>query len=317
VKRALVALLFVAGCGSGGHDSPVPSASASPKPVAAPAPAPPAAPSCAPGCNSLERCEAGRCLPACGEGEVYVPATGPGGFEMGRGPRGAQDQKHVVVLSRPFCMDATEVTVAAYKRCVAAGTCTIPQLNDQNSNYREEFHRDDHPINMVNFGQAKHYCESQGKALPTEAQFEWAAGHGDGRKYPWGEAEPSCELADFTPGGSPKTDPAGDVGCHGGGTSKVKAHPAGRTSWPNGDIFDLGGNLWEWTNDCYLPYPSEKVVDPSPQTHPNIPGDCYVRALRGGGWNRSKEALKVAWRAGSKKTYRVPGLGFRCVRNAS
>lgn len=83
MKRALVALLFVAGCGSGGHDSPVPSASASPKPVAAPAPAPPAAPSCAPGCNSLERCEAGRCLPACGEGEVYVPATGPGGFEMG------------------------------------------------------------------------------------------------------------------------------------------------------------------------------------------------------------------------------------------
>lgn len=306
------------GCGKSTHDSPVPSASAAEKPVAAAtAAAPPSAPACAAPCRSIERCDAGQCAPACAAGEVYVPATGPDGFAMGRGPRFAMDQKHSVVLSQPFCMDATEVTVAAYRKCVDAGSCTIPQLNDQNSNYRPEYQRDDHPINMVNFGQAKQYCESQGKALPSEAQFEWAAGHGDGRKYPWGELEPTCEngTADFTPGGSPKTDPAGNVGCHGGGTSKVRSHPNGKSSWPSGDLHDLGGNLWEWTNDCFLPYPEGKVVDPSPQAHPKIPGECYVRALRGGGWNRSKEALKVAWRAGSKKTYRVPGLGFRCVKN--
>ena len=77
--------------------------------------------------------------------------------------------------------------------------------------------------------------EYRGEALPTEAQFEWASGHGDGRKYPWGDTEPSCELADFTPGGSPHLDPAGDVGCHGGGTSEVKAHPKGKTTWPDGE----------------------------------------------------------------------------------
>jgi formylglycine-generating enzyme required for sulfatase activity len=239
---------------------------------------------------------------------------------MGRGSEGAVDRAHVVVLSHPFCMDQTEVTVAAYRRCVERGACTVPQLNDQNSNYRPEFDRPKHPINMVNWMQAKQYCEAHGQALPTEAQWEWAAGHGDGRKYPWGDQpEPTCEngTADFTPGGSPKTDPAGNVGCHGGGSSEVGAHPNGKTTWPAGDIHDLAGNLWEWTADCYLPYGAGPVTDPSPQEHPELKGDCYVRALRGGGWNRSITALQPRLRAASKRTYRVPALGFRCVRNAS
>jgi formylglycine-generating enzyme required for sulfatase activity len=275
-------------------------------------------PTCSPACSSIERCEAGRCVPNCPSGEVYVPATGPAGFRMGRGAAGAFDRAHTVVLTKPFCMDATEVTVAAYRECVESGKCTVPQLRDVNSNYRAEYRRDEHPVNMVNFAQASNYCATRGQALPTEAQFEWAAGHGDGRKYPWGnEPEPTCDngTADFTPGGAPKSDPAGDVGCHGGGTSPVKSHPAGKSSWPAGDIYDLGGNVWEWTADCFLPFPGGTEVDPSPQHHPSIPGECYVRVLRGGGWNRSKEALGVSWRAGSKKTYRVPGLGFRCVRN--
>jgi len=239
---------------------------------------------------------------------------------MGRGKSGDRDQAHRVILTRPFCMDETEVTVVAYRHCVESGACTIPQLRDVNSNYRPEFHRDDHPLNMVNWQQAKTYCESRGQALPTEAQWEWAASRGDGRKYPWGnEPEPTCESAhaDFTPGGSPKTDPAGDVGCHGGGTSEVKSYPNGKVSWPAGDLYDMAGNVWEWTADCYLPYPAEPQTDPSPQVHPALHGDCYVRALRGGGWNRSKTALETYWRAASKRTYRVPALGFRCVRNAS
>lgn len=267
-------------------------------------------------CTSIERCEAGRCVPACPTGEVYVPATGPAGFVAGLGTHGKRDQPHRVVLTRPFCVDATEVTVAAYRECVEQRACPLPQLGDINSNYRYGAERADHPVNQVNFEQATFFCASLGKQLPTEAQWLWAAGHGDGRKYPWGAEEPTCEngLADFTPEGSPKTDPAGDVGCHGGGTSPVKAHPRGKSSWPSGDLFDLGGNVWEWTRDCYVDYPSEDQVDPSPQVHPALRDSCFVRTLLGGGWNRSKMAMQVGWRAGSKWTYRVPGLGFRCVR---
>jgi formylglycine-generating enzyme required for sulfatase activity len=295
--------------------------SASPVPAAAPNAPPPQTKTdaCAAKCSSIERCQAGKCVASCPAGEVYVPATGPSGFTMGRGGSGKFDQGHRVTLTKPFCMDQTEVTVRAYRACVEAGKCTLPQLMDANSNYRPEFRHDDHPLNMVNWGQAKHYCELSGKTLPTEAQFEWASGHGDGRRYPWGNEEPTCISghADFTPGGTPKTDPAGNHGCHGGNTSPVKAHPNGKSSWPAGDIHDLGGNVWEWTADCYLPYPREPETDPSPQVNAKLGGDCYIRALRGGGWNRSKQAMNPAWRAGSKRTYRVPGLGFRCVRNAS
>ncbi len=276
--------------------------------------------SCGRECSSIEVCRAGRCEPACPAGAVFVPETGPRGFTMGAGPRGSADQAHPVVLTRPFCVDATEVTVAAYRKCVQAGACTEPQLRDRNSNYRPELERDDHPLNMVNWKQANAYCESVGGSLPTEAQWEWAATRGDGRKYPWGNGpEPSCESghADFTPGGSPKSDPAGDVGCHGGGSSPVGSHPEGAVRWPTGAIHDMAGNVWEWTRDCYLPYPSGPVTDPAPTEHPALAGSCYVYSLRGGGWNRSSAALRAASRAGSKWTYRVPGLGFRCVRNAT
>lgn len=274
--------------------------------------------SCAPGCTSLEACEAGRCVGACPEGSVFIPPTGEAGFTMGKGRRGEPDQAHQVVLTQPFCMDETEVTVAAFKRCVEAGACSLPNLRDINSNYREEYNRDNHPINMVDWRHASAYCEFAGKSLPTEAQWEYAASRGDGRLYPWGDTpDPTCEngYADFTPNGSPQSNPAGDWGCHGGGTSEVKAHPKGNVVWEAGPLYDMGGNVWEWTKDCFIPYPAEKVVDPQPSAHPSLNGSCYVYALRGGGWNRSRYALRVSQRAGSKITYKVPGLGFRCVKN--
>jgi sulfatase modifying factor 1 len=279
----------------------------------------PAAAGCSPACFEIERCEGQKCVPACPEGEVYVPATGPEGFWMGRGEAGTRDQRHRVVLTRPFCMDATEVTVAAFRVCVEAGRCEPPWLKDINSNYRPEFNRPNHPVNLVDYVHAKTYCAFRAEALPTEAQWEWAASHGDGRTWPWGnDPDPTCEngYADFTPGGAPKSTPAGDVGCHGGGTSEVRAHPNGKVSWPSGDIYDLAGNVWEWTADCFLPYPAEPQVDPSPQEHPLLNGGCWVRSLRGGGWNRSMTSLHTFARAGGKRPYKVPGLGFRCVRNA-
>ncbi len=320
------ALLAVAGCGRSQVDE---SAGAAPSANSAPgasqlvsgankegAGSAPGVASAEPSCPGGRSPVRGECPAWCPEEMVFIPATGEAGFQMGRGAPGSDDQAHQVVLSEPFCMDQTEVTVRAYRACVEAGECSEPQLRDINANYRSEYDRAEHPVNMVNWTQATEYCKSVGKRLPTEAEWEYAASRGDGRKFPWGnEPEPSCDSghADFTPNGSPQTNPAGDVGCHGGGTSPVKAHPNGKVSWPAGDLYDMGGNVWEWTSDCYLPYPSGAVTDPAPKHHPHLKDSCYVYSLRGGGWNRSVTALRTYGRAASKISYRVPALGFRCA----
>jgi formylglycine-generating enzyme required for sulfatase activity len=272
-------------------------------------------------CFDIERCDAaaGACVPACPDGEVYVPATGAAGFTMGKGlsafgfgtmashNRGAgrADAPHRVVLTKPFCVDATEVTGGAYYACVKEHRCKPPKLTDSWLTYRI---RRDHPINCVDWTKAKNYCEVVGKSLPTEAQWEWAAIGGDGRIWPWGDDEPTCERADFTPG--QLVSPGGDSGCHGGGTSPVGIHPAGDRIWPAGRIHDLAGNVWEWCLDSYLPYSGEDEVDPM---HDSLVAN---RVIRGGGWNRSARGIVAAFRGAAIVSYEVPGLGFRCVRNA-
>jgi len=293
----------------------------------APPPAPPPAAAQAPpdrcagvSCSSIERCEptTGACVPNCPAGEVYIPATGPEGFVMGKGfttggkskllgkgHRANSDQPHRVVLTKPFCMDETEVTVEAMKACVDAGKCDAPKIFEVFANYPR---KPEHPSNETSWPKAKKFCGAHDKTLPTEAQWEWAATGGDGRKWPWGNDEPTCEYADFTIG--PLVSPGGDSGCHHGGTSPVKAHPKGNKVWPTGVLYDMAGNVWEWCLDTYEAYPTEKQVDPLV----NKPG-VGVHVVRGGGWNRSSRGIQSSFRGAAIFTYEVPGLGFRCVRN--
>jgi formylglycine-generating enzyme required for sulfatase activity len=298
-----------------------PAASTAPAASSVAAPSDTAKDACADAkCWSIERCEpsTGACVPACPEGEVYVPATGPDGFVMGRGftlnggatrlgkgHRADSDRPHRVVLTRPFCMDETEVTVAAMKACVEAGKCDAPKIYEVRANYPKKL---DHPANEASWPKAKKFCLAHDKALPTEAQWEWAATGGDGRKWPWGDEQPTCEHADFVIG--VLVSPGGDSGCHGGGTSPVKSHPKGAKEWPTGKIHDLAGNVWEWCEDTFASYPAERVVDPvvvNPRT--------FVHVVRGGGWNRSVLGIRAAFRGAATADYEVPGLGFRCVRN--
>jgi formylglycine-generating enzyme required for sulfatase activity len=312
-----VALLARARHATPAHAGAAPTAVAAAPPAAAPPPSPCASARCA----SIERCDeaTGQCLPACPEGEVYIPATGPEGFvmgkgymaglsgrEVGKGHRADSDKPHNVVLTRPFCMDATEVTVAAYKACVDAGACQLPKWFEIRANYPKKL---DHPVNEVAWPKAKRYCEQRGQSLPTEAQWEWAATGGDGRRWPWGNEPPTdCSWADFTFGNL--VSPGGDSGCHGGGTSPVKAHPRGDKVWPTGALSDLAGNVWEWCLDTYARYPDAPAVDPLVSETTTL-----FHVVRGGGWNRSVRGIQAAFRGAAVETYEVGGLGFRCVRN--
>lgn len=238
---------------------------------------------------------------------MAIPPTGPVGFEMGRGLRGETDKPHRVVLTRGYCVDATEVTVRAYQRCVEAGTCKLPFQGDRFATYPRF---PDHPVNMVNWEKARAYCAWVDKRLPTEAEWEWAAAGPEGHRWPWGEGpEPACgETADFTPFGAPKSNPGGDVGCLGGGTSPVGAHPKGARRWPGGELHDLAGNVWEWTEDSYAPYSTDAATDPLVRV------ESANHAIRGGGWNRPARALQTRFRGSAIYSYQVPALGFRCAK---
>jgi formylglycine-generating enzyme required for sulfatase activity len=143
-------------------------------------------------------------LMQCPTGMVPIPG---GKFFIGSDDADAmpfEKPSHKVTL-HPYCMDKTEVTVAAYRACSDGGGCKRAPLEnswaeitsaehkayDPLCNARDASARGQHPINCVDWEQAENFCREQDKRLPTEAEWEFAARGPDGRRYPWGDDPPT------------------------------------------------------------------------------------------------------------------------------
>lgn len=257
----------------------------------------------------------------CPEGMVFIPG---GTYWMGAGAdEGATYERpqHAVTLS-PFCMDRYEVRVADYRNCVNANACTLPYTfrDEQSFNAFCNWGRagfDDHPINCVDWDQSTRYCGYRGGRLPTEAEWEWAAGGGS-RLYPWGDAPPSPQLTNLCGEECIAALNARGVGQNRQwlvgeqdpwpSTAPVGSFPAGVT--PQG-LHDMAGNVFEWTADWYSGYSAVA------QANPSGPTSGTNRVNRGAGWGSGVAgAFRSRARTTDVPSHRGVFLGIRCVARA-
>ncbi|MFM7203826.1 MAG: SUMF1/EgtB/PvdO family nonheme iron enzyme, partial [Myxococcota bacterium] len=234
---------------------------------------------------------------------VSVPPTGPDGFWMGSPDNvGESDERprHQVKIPA-FQMSKTEVTVAQYRACFDAkgSGCTEP-LTGSSCNWKVEG-RDNHPINCVDWFQAKAYAAwlsgvmGQTVGLPSEAQWEYAARGPESRTYPWGEAAPTPERANY--------------GYNVKSTTQVGQYPEG-ASWVG--ALDMAGNVWEWVEDCYEGNYNDAPNDGSARTVCSGSN----RVLRGGSWRYDASGLRGANRNWHRLSNRSGNVGFRVVWSA-
>ncbi len=209
--------------------------------------------------------------------------------------------EHEVLLDE-FLMDEHEVTVAEYRQCVDAAACTPPVVEaivgDCNWKRRQ---RDSHPVNCVDWFQARTYCEWAGKRLPTEAEWERAARGTEHRLYPWIGTAAHCFFAVMNHSG---------VGCGKGRTWPVCSKAEGKSTE---GLCDMAGNVSEWVADWY---DANFYSNSSPANPWNSLPSAY-KLRRGGSWYDGAEVLRCAHRGRSEPSVRLVFVGFRCAKSVS
>jgi formylglycine-generating enzyme required for sulfatase activity len=212
-----------------------------------------------------------------------------------------------------FYIDRYEVTNARYKKFLDKNPRWRRdhiEARYHNGNYLKHWDGDnypkekaDHPVTNVSWYSAVAFCRWEGKRLPTEAEWEYAARGGlSGKAFPWGDEPVDKTRANY-------------IGSGIKGTARVESYPA------NGyGLFDMAGNVWEFTADEWGPYPS------SPQVNPVAGGNLFLddtfytvtsrRVIRGGSWGGAPVNLRVAYRDSHPPEGARDFVGFRCAKSA-
>ena len=198
--------------------------------------------------------------------------------------------QHKVYLEG-YWIDKVEVTNEQYLKCVETGVCSEPTYWDD-----PNFNAPKQPVVGISWYDAAKYCQWAGARLPTEAEWEKAARGTDGRVYPWGDNDPTCELANF---GKSVTRCVGR-------TTPVGSYPAGMS--PYGAL-DMAGNVLEWVSDWF----GAKYYRVSALKNPLGPHDGKYKVLRGGSWRYRRGNVRTAYRSRSNPDSRDNCIGFRCV----
>ncbi|NQW03044.1 MAG: formylglycine-generating enzyme family protein [Acidobacteria bacterium] len=220
---------------------------------------------------------------------VQVPA---GQFVMGSPPgeymREVQEVQHGVTVPEPFWLGAVEVTHAQW-------TMVMSDNPGEFAGQGETL-----PVESISWFQPHEFLgrlteRSSGNRfrLPTEAEWKYACRAGTTSSYATGDTlNPHQANFDATPAT----------------TGEGKPTPVGSFAPNAWGLFDMHGNLWEWTADEHCPYPSEVGVD--------AVASCGspLKVIRGGSWYFGDDSARCALRYTHEPQDVGPSLGFRVVR---
>lgn len=243
--------------------------------------------------------------PVCPE-MVTIPA---GQFTMGSpnsevGRDSDEGPQHQVTIAKPFAVGKFEVTFDEWEACVAERACRPAEDSG--------FGKGRRPVININFQNVELYLdwlsEKTGKKyrLLSEAEWEYAARAGTDTSRFWGNVQDkACQYANVRD--LQRGSGEGYFDCDDG--QKYTA-PVG-TYKPNAfGLYDMLGNVWEWTADCYKDDYQGAPTDGSASTA----GDCGRRVIRGGSWDNFPQNVRSAERYGITLSSRDSVLGFRVAR---
>ncbi|MBK8985383.1 MAG: SUMF1/EgtB/PvdO family nonheme iron enzyme [Chloroflexi bacterium] len=225
-----------------------------------------------------------------------------------------------------FYLDAYEVSVQQYASflnaiggykgkcgdgrhdCVATGFETsFTMLLNNVSFYEPKAGFASYPINWVSWYGANDYCQWVNARLPSEAEWEYAARSVNGRLFPWGDTQPTRQLALF--GINPRITDYFQA------LKPVNAYPDGVSLF---GAYNMGGSMWEWVADWYTPNYLAAPADGSAFLQ-DLSGQ---KVIRGGGWTSPAGDLRTARRVGLPPVVNIDensllywSVGFRCARD--
>jgi formylglycine-generating enzyme required for sulfatase activity len=217
----------------------------------------------------------------------------PGG-EFILGGNESDDARAQIYAMPNFYIDRTEVTNAAYTRCVAEGKCTA--LDDGASATHPTYASDpqyaNYPVINVKWTQANAFCGWAGKRLPTEAEWEKAAS--------WDTATNTKTVWAF----GNEFDPAKVNSAE---SKNLDTTTVGQYGDELNKTVDMAGNVSEWTSSLSRPYPYDEA-----DGRENLEGDGD-RVYRGGSWAQTQGKALNVFRLGSSPTYFGREIWFRCA----
>jgi formylglycine-generating enzyme required for sulfatase activity len=192
-----------------------------------------------------------------------------------------------------FKIEQFEVSNRQYGLCVEAGACDQPidasQYNDPS--------KSNHPVVRVTAFQASTYCRWLGRRLPTQVEWEHTARGSKGRRWPWGNQDPTPERVNMHLANNRPKD-----------TAPVDSYPIGKTQEEEG-VFNLVGNVWEWTAS-FPELAAQKQNEP--QVWNGEPEKLNSQLIiRGGGWETA--IARITYQEKVRGDYTSSSLGMRCA----